>query len=845
MTTCGGKLIFTSGSGSFIRKCGDGNGAAKHRALRRILSRLTRRPLPWSAAINIWPFSSGRTMTIDDAVANVHEIIGSGWPKMMPLPEAAVVALCEALWVGGRRPNHKTLAPYFPGISTRPFVDGIGAWRHGRGFKAKARYPQIGTLKDLIPHIAPEIASAPLTCFDPNNDGRWPIPTAKVIGYIRAIENASLRNTVALFALLKDPSRDQFYLNLVSYVCPMRIAMKDLQLDDITKIDPDDMFRRLREDRVASGLSEYQRVTLSGSWNTIRHCFDDYADRLSEMQRETMDKFFLRRIVDQRRISMTGEWTAWNQQRKAKVKAKTDTVHSKFHQLRHLAKSRLNQVKRMHTASQQAVATVQAKQLILPYHFSYEETAPLEGGRLVRQRVHMTLWDSTSRWDRLVELGYSSTLKTRLRRKLSGEFSAENNCFQVEHRRTESLESGVTPAEPWFLELCESYVFSDVSGTDLVRKRADFYKRWGYDNSDHWNMPKRIVGWSCHLAEWALMREKGGHLLFSTEGLLIAALFAHLAIRIQTITGARLGEIQQIAQNPDCIKQLFNVGPKGSARWLLRMVPKGSAERQNYFIDERTKDDLMEVLSFLREQSQAKKIPVVAPEFNKNLPDRYVFQWGGKLLDQYTLNSVIRYLLHGAIVRASDGQGIHLTSHLLRHAFATEMAGMKVPVDVIAALLHQRDTSVTKYYSQPTRTQVMDAAEMVFVDRIDVAAEALRSPAEIGRMLAEAEGKVGALTEVIGGTCVVANLCPAKFACIGCAGNAPDPDKRYQIEQKMAWAREHALWSTREKLFPEERRLNQLVQDCELMLEEMSLIEQAQQDSLQTVQIETSESGVA
>jgi len=67
----------------------------------------------------------------------------------------------------------------------------------------------------------------------------------------------------------------------------------------------------------------------------------------------------------------------------------------------------------------------------------------------------------------------------------------------------------------------------------------------------------------------------------------------------------------------------------------------------------------------------------------------------------------------------------------------------------------------------------------------------------------------------------------------------------YQIEQKMASAKEHSLWSTREKLFPEERRLNQLLQDCELMLEEMSLIEQAQQDSLQTVQIETSESGVA
>ena len=54
-------------------------------------------------------------MTIDDAVADLREIIGSEWPKMMPLPEAAVIALCEALWVGGKRPNHKTARPLLPG----------------------------------------------------------------------------------------------------------------------------------------------------------------------------------------------------------------------------------------------------------------------------------------------------------------------------------------------------------------------------------------------------------------------------------------------------------------------------------------------------------------------------------------------------------------------------------------------------------------------------------------------------------------------------------------------------------------------------------------------------------
>jgi len=169
------------------------------------------------------------------------------------------------------------------------------------------------------------------------------------------------------------------------------------------------------------------------------------------------------------------------------------------------------------------------------------------------------------------------------------------------------------------------------------------------------------------------------------------------------------------------------------------------------------------------------------------------------------------------------------------------MADLKVPVDVIAAILHQRDATVTKYYSRPTETQVIEAAEMIFVDRVDVGREVLRSPPEISRMLKEAEGKVGALTEVLGGTCVVANFCPAKFACIGCAGNAPDPDKRYQIERKLAWAKEQAGWAGQENLLAEERQMKQLIQDCELMVEEMDLIESARRDGAQSIKVEHQE----
>jgi hypothetical protein len=178
----------------------------------------------------------------------------------------------------------------------------------------------------------------------------------------------------------------------------------------------------------------------------------------------------------------------------------------------------------------------------------------------------------------------------------------------------------------------------------------------------------------------------------------------------------------------------------------------------------------------------------------------------------------------------------------MRHSFATEMASLKVPVDVIAKILHQRNLDVTRYYSRPTNKQVMEAAEMMFVDRIDVAAEALRSPEEIGRMLREAEGQIGALTEVIGGTCVVGNLCPAKFACIGCSGNAPDPDRRYQIEAKKAWAVGQSEWAKGQGLFTEQRQMRQIQNDCDLLLEEMDLIVRARLDSAQSVTVQREKS---
>ncbi|WP_250192093.1 hypothetical protein, partial [Escherichia coli] len=67
---------------------------------------------------------------------------------------------------------------------------------------------------------------------------------------------------------------------------------------------------------------------------------------------------------------------------------------------------------------------------------------------------------------------------------------------------------------------------------------------------------------------------------------------------------------------------------------------------------------------------------------------------------------------------------------------------------------------------------------------------------------------------------------PAKFACIGCAGNAPDPAKRSDVLiYREAWSKMASL-SREQKLPAEERKAREIIGSCNDMLEEMDLIEQ-------------------
>jgi len=287
-------------------------------------------------------------------------------------------------------------------------------------------------------------------------------------------------------------------------------------------------------------------------------------------------------------------------------------------------------------------------------------------------------------------------------------------------------------------------------------------------------------------------------------------------------------------------------------RYILRLVPKGEKTNtpKDYFIGQQTKRLLVRVAQMLGEHYQLQPgqlLPSVRFSTGSGRAHRfenapYLFQYASHHLSDNTISSCMRFLLHGMVFKTRDGKAVVLKSHLLRHAFATHAVQVeKIPIDVVGAWLHQKDLVITDYYSKPTESMIAEAADVYLArlaTQIDVGKAILRSPKELQHAYESARGKAGTLADVIGGQCISHGYCAAKFACVGCAGKAPDPAKRNQIERHKEWALLQVGYATTEGLYPESERMKQLVRDCDAELAEMDLIESYCKDECREVGVQ-------
>jgi hypothetical protein len=404
-------------------------------------------------------------MTIEAAIEGLRSMTANGWSKSKSIPDDLIAALCDAIWDAGQHPRIKTIRQYLPNVHELSITKGFHAWRRAKGLHVhypRWANPNIGGAAVLARVVSPEIAAAPLTFFDKHNDGRWHAPHPRVVAYLASGENQSLRDVLALYALIKsDLGEFPLYARLANYVVPMTKLMAEERLDSIYEIDPHDLLLRVCERKAGFSLTDRQRPLMVISWNLLTNAFQEYGERLNDVDRESMSKFFLKPLRKRHRMHWSRPSIVLRDSSRERVKAKTDVVHAQFHKLRFMARIRCSQARRLYEAVSTAIVTVAEGNLPLPYAFGYEETVATEAGKPIHQRVLLTLWDTASLWNHSIEKGHKASYKLDLyRRKQAGRFASDRKQFFVQYRGTEGIGSMSVTHPFWFLELYDHQIFS-------------------------------------------------------------------------------------------------------------------------------------------------------------------------------------------------------------------------------------------------------------------------------------------------------------------------------------------------------------------------------------------------
>ncbi len=665
--------------------------------------------------------------------------------------------------------------------------------------------------------IDPALHYLPLTFLDDPRAYR-PLTTTS-LRMIHKLRQPKLRDTAFLCLAiaetdLKNDSR--FFGTFATYLSALGLA-------DIDGIDPDTFYPGFHDGQILPEVGTPLRSGWLRTYFRLLRKQDDYFGRLTPGQADALVPFRLRPVSNASFWCRSPLFVQVRDESRGRRKAAAAAVHDKFYLFRNIAERRLNQLVRLRQAFQDACAHTRqdGAAAFFPVALAYTEEAvtPAGAARTVTHRFRV--WDGHAlrrahapvaprRYYEAPEYGCGIELGA--------------DMLFLSYEGATSAADTVELAEFWFADLARA-------GGLTYDPYPAFLAAHGYVKGALY--PPARPDWAVSTGTWLKRLSADLGLLFlPVDTLLATGLIGQAALQVMTKTGARVGELMQLRLTPEHLTRAEL--PGGKEVIAFRAKPKGRTKEEPFYIDGRCLKALHAWFAFLRERGGG--AVVVPPTFQlreKCGPAPYLFQFRGRHFASNDLNACLRILLHGIEVSTAQGETVRLSAHLLRHGFAAEMRQL----DVIALLLKQRDVEVTRYYAQPTPAQLVGVQERIFLDRIDLTRTHLRAPAAIRRQLEGAQGVVGALVPVVGGTCTVANMCPAKFACLGCAGNAPDPAKRSQVEEFKRIYGDMVQLASRQGLRAEERKAREVVAGCEDMLAEMALIDAAECDGEQAAKV--------
>ncbi|WP_322922261.1 site-specific integrase [Paenibacillus campi] len=325
--------------------------------------------------------------------------------------------------------------------------------------------------------------------------------------------------------------------------------------------------------------------------------------------------------------------------------------------------------------------------------------------------------------------------------------------------------------------------------------------------------------------------------LISIEPLFMACLFAKLTLDLVTSSGARMNEILQISYDKDCCTIVSDESVQRN-NYIFRLIPKGREELENYYVPEDIFKSVHEVVGILKEHYNSNTLPNVEYTLRsrKHLfkERKYVFQYMNAHIQEATLSSCLRFLLHGMMIQTNEGRQVVLKTHLLRHAFATHaLQNEKLPLDIVKELLHHKDVNTTLYYAAPTNQQISHTIQDMhenWTSFIDIQKEILRSPEELKEMYENYREQVGTMSKVVGGICTIDSVCPTKMACMGCAAKVPLPDSKQETIQYIEWARSSREMFKANELLMEQKKMTLAIRRSENELKEIEMMEKYMED---------------
>ncbi|WP_455820084.1 tyrosine-type recombinase/integrase [Pseudomonas cerasi] len=663
-------------------------------------------------------------------------------------------------------------------------------------------------IDELIATIDPILHSIPLTFLDSPAIGK-PM-TDPQIRMIYEIKQPGLRNT-AFFIMATCYSNRR---NDITFFYYMSRFLYATGLDDIDQFDCNTFFKAYHQGDIIQEDNAGQRARFIQTYFRLLIKQGDYFSKLNDNQRMTYTPFALSRLSDDLFWKKSTLHREVAQDQKSKRKSKTAVLHQKFYFLRDFVERRKLQINRLYKEVTHAFEQFEQSDKNEALCFEYAEPVVMEN-RIDQTYTHkFKVWDAKLLREAHEPVAaaktyyYRDTDPTHTIHDTEAKFVTYEGSYDKHHNAVDVL---------WFIELL---TLSALSGSPS----ADITTRYGVSKFAFRGPITTPHG--ATTSRWQYLLSKDLELVFiPVEILMVDALLAHSAVQIMSKTGARSHEFLQIrlvqehlyrinlAKNKECI--LFNA------------IPKGRLKEEPFYIDNKCMESLYEWWRY--QKSRAQTFPVIKAAVclgPKLKQASYLWQNDGRHFTQKDINGALSVMLHGLELKTATGQFVKVTSHLLRHSFATEMRTLNTPLDVLALLMKQKDVNVTEYYARHTPSQLVELQQQIFTQRHDFSKQHIRTKDDIAQQLTEAIGKVGALIPVTGGCCTIANACPAKFACIGCAGNAPDPAKRNDVlVYREAWVKMAEL-AGQQSLPAEERKAQEIIGGCDDMLEEMDLIEQ-------------------